>query len=446
MLPKDAAKQGLKDVGLACALTSLTTAIGFGSLAMANHKFVQEFGMSCVLGVILSFVSVVTMIPLACSSWIGKYVHVGQEKSLVDQQLNQIGGIVVWVLLRQSVISRIAIISTVLLIGISLTLRPDDKRSNALPTKSEASTTIKLLDSKMGRIDSNSIVVTWDASIESDSPQVIGFIAGVEALLAKEPLIGHPLSIAKLIEALPGDGAVEDRMSLLELLPPPLNRAFYTPEKRTATVTFRVQDLGIRKYSDVFSRIEAGLDSFFNQHPGFSATMEGDSIWRWRNLYQIVVDLATSLGVAALIIFAVLAMLYRSLRIGLISIVPNCFPLAVAGTWLAVTGQSLEVVTVCAFTVCLGIAVDDTIHFLTRFVEERSRTDDDQEAIRRAFTGVGTALLMTTIVLVAGFSTVLLSDSRDHFIFASLGAITLTAALFGDLVFLPALLVKYIKR
>ena len=446
MPPKEAAKQGLKDVGLACALTSLTTAIGFGSLALANHEFVQEFGMSCVLGVIFSFVAVVTTIPLACSSWIGKYVHVGQEKSLVDQQLNRIGGVVDWVLLRKNVVSRVAIISTVLLIGVSLTLRPDDKRSNALPTKSEPAVTIALLDNEMGGIDPNSIIVNWDETIESDSPQVMGFIAGVEALLTKEPLIGHPLSIANLIDALPGDGAVEDRMSMLELLPPPLKRAFYTPEKRTATVTFRVQDLGIRKYSDVFTRIEAGVDLLVTQHPGFSATMDGDSIWRWRNLYQIVVDLATSLGVAALIIFAVLAMVYRSLRIGLISIVPNCFPLAVAGTWLAVSGQSLEVVTVCAFTVCLGIAVDDTIHFLTRFLEERSRTDDDEEAIRRAFIGVGTALLMTTIVLVAGFSTVLLSDSRDHFIFASMGAITLTAALFADLVFLPALLARYVKR
>ena len=444
--PKAAAKRGLSDVGLACALTSLTTAIGFGSLATANHEFVREFGMCCVAGVILSFISVVTTIPLACSTWIGKFIHIGQEKSLVDQQLGRIGVVVEWVLKRKRIVSQIAIVSTVVLIGISLSLRPDDRRSNALPTKSEPAKTIALLDTEMGGIESDSIIVDWDASIEPDSPQVLEFITKVDALLAQEPLIGHPLSIANLIDALPGQGKPADRMSMLELLPPPLKRAFYTPERRTATVTFRVQDLGIRKYSAVFERIEAGIASLVEQYPGFSTEMSGDSIWRWRNLYEIVVDLATSLGIASLIIFAVLAMVYRSFRIGLISIVPNCFPLAVAGTWLAVTGQSLEVVTVCAFTVCLGIAVDDTIHFLTRFLEERKRTDDDQDAIRRAFTGVGTALIMTTIVLVAGFSTVLLSDSRDHFIFASMGAITLTAALFADLVFLPALLARFVQR
>jgi predicted RND superfamily exporter protein len=294
--------------------------------------------------------------------------------------------------------------------------------------------------------DSISIYVEWDKSIPSDSPQVMHFIEGIDQLLADEPLVGHPLSIRNLVDALPGEGDPADRMSMLELLPPSLKRAYYTPEHRKATVTFRVQDLGIQKYSGVFNRIETGIGQLMEDSAGFSAELVGDSIWRWRNLYQIVVDLAASLGVASLIIFVVLAFVYRSLRIGLISIVPNCFPLAVAGTWLAISGQSLEVVTVCAFTVCLGIAVDDTIHFLTRFLEEQKRTDDDDEAIRKAFTGVGTALIMTTIVLVAGFCTVLLSDSRDHFIFASMGAITLTAALFADLVFLPALLARFVKR
>ena len=110
------------------------------------------------------------------------------------------------------------------------------------------------------------------------------------------------------------------------------------------------------------------------------------------------------------------------------------------------TGQALEIVSVCAFTICLGIAVDDTIHFLTRFEVERRRTADQQEAIRRAFTGVGTALIMTTIVLVAGFATVLLSDSRDHRIFATMGGLTIGSALFGDLIFLPSLLSRFAKK
>jgi predicted RND superfamily exporter protein len=178
------------------------------------------------------------------------------------------------------------------------------------------------------------------------------------------------------------------------------------------------------------------------EFPGFEATLGGGAVWRWENLYQIVMDLLLSLGSAMVIIFVVLGLVYRSVTIGLISIVPNVFPLAVAGVYLAMVGQSLEIVTVCAFTVCLGIAVDDTIHFLTRY-QESLKGDSPSErdhAIREAFTSVGTALIITTLVLVAGFSSVFLADSRDHIIFATMGTITLTVALLADLLILPALI------
>jgi len=234
-------------------------------------------------------------------------------------------------------------------------------------------------------------------------------------------------------------------MSLVELLPPPLKRGFFVPERRFSVVNFRVQDLGIARYGEVFQRIEAGLADVSSRHPNFQLELRGPAVSRWRDLYQIVVDLAMSLGSASVVIFGVLMLAYRSVRLGLIAVVPNLFPLAVTGAFLVFTGQSLEIASVCAFTVCLGIAVDDTIHFLSRFLEER-RTCDVPTAIQRAFTGTGTALLMTSIVLVVGFATVLFSDMRDQRIFATMGALTIISALLGDLLFLPAMLACFAKR
>ncbi|HUG89776.1 MAG TPA: MMPL family transporter, partial [Planctomycetaceae bacterium] len=90
--------------------------------------------------------------------------------------------------------------------------------------------------------------------------------------------------------------------------------------------------------------------------------------------------------------------------------------------------------------------VDDTIHFLTRFQEERQRTASDAEAIHQAFTGAGTAMIMTTVVLLAGFSTVAFSGMRDQRIFVTMGGLTLAAALFADLILLPALLLRFAPR
>jgi predicted RND superfamily exporter protein len=303
-------------------------------------------------------------------------------------------------------------------------------------------------------METSEVIVRWHPDIDSGDGEIALVVSRVDDVLRGEPLIGHPLSIRSLIDALPGEGHAWTRMSMLELLPPPLKRAYYLPEQRLARVRFRLQDIGIAAYGPVFQRIEHELDAIAREHPQFRLELSGGAVWRWKNLYQIVVDLAFSLGTASVIIFGVLTVVYRSLRLGLISIVPNLFPLAATGFLLWAVGQNLEIVSVCAFTVCLGIAVDDTIHFLTRYQEEQRKANDRaadswateydrQQTIRRAFIGVGTALIMTTIVLIIGFATALLSDARDHRIFAMMGILTIGSALFGDLVFLPALLLRY---
>ena len=444
--PLAAAQEGLSQVGLACALTSLTTAIGFGSLALARHEFVQQFGYSCVIGVICCFVAVITVIPLASSTWIGKFIQSKNKTSLIDRNLGRISGVIDFVLPRKLIVSVIAIVTTIILILVSSTLRPDERLSSALPASSEPAIALAKLDKKMRGLETGYVRIRWNKDIASDDPEVMQVVKKVDSLLSQEPLLGHVVSIRHLIDALPGEGPAETRMSLLDLLLPPFKRVFYEPELRHTSVNFRVRDLGISKYSPVFTRVIAGIEEIAIEHPNFRIFAGGNAYFRWENVYKIVVDLALSLGTASLIIFLILALVYRSLRIGLISFVPNLFPLAFAGMFLVITGQSLEVVAVCAFTVCLGIAVDDTIHFLTRYEEERKICKSEDEAIRNAFTGVGTALIMTTVVLVSGFATVLMSDSHDHFIFASMGSITIAAALFADLVFLPALLSQFMKK
>jgi uncharacterized protein len=442
---REAASQGLRQVGMACFLTSLTTAIGFGSLVVADSEWVWQFGVCSAIGVAVCFVAVVTVIPLLCASRLGRNIHVGYEDSLVDRHLSRVGVLVDVPYRHRRLLSLAAIGLTGLLFAVSMTLQPDQRQTDGLPQAAEATRALIHMDQALGGLEFSNVEVNWSDEVPSDSAEVLVAISEVDDLLKTEPLIGHPLSIRSLLDALPGSGPPGERMSMLELLPPPLKRAFFTPERRQAKVTFRVQDLGIAQYGPVFERIEAGLEKIHQQHPAFEFELEGAAVWRWRHLYQIVVDLATSLGTAAVIIFFVLTVVYRSIRIGLISVIPNMFPLVFTGAYLAMAGYNLEIVMVCSFTVCLGIAVDDTIHFLTRFQEER-REFDQEQAICRAFTGVGTAMIMTTTVLVVGFSTVILSDSRDHRIFATMGVLTIGTALFGDLIFLPALLGQFAER
>ncbi|MEM8669733.1 MAG: MMPL family transporter [Planctomycetota bacterium] len=441
MPASDAARQSIREVGLACWLTSLTTAIGFGSLALAHHPLVREFGYSCVIGVLMTFISVITVIPLACTTPLGKRVATGYGKNLVDKNLSRVSVIIDFVLRRSRLMSALAIAATLMLGLMTLKLRPDERLTSNLAANSEPAATLAHIDKAFGGMETAVVRVRWHPDVKSNDGEIATVVQKVDDILREEELIGHPLSIRNLIDALPGEGDCSTRMSLLDLLPPELKRTYFVPESRRARVEFRLQDLGIAAYGPVFERIEEQLNLIESEHPLFLVELGGGAVWRWKNLYRVVLDLAYSLGTASVIIFAVLTFVYRSLRLGLISIVPNLFPLAATGSLMWIVGQNLEIVSVCAFTVCLGIAVDDTIHFLTRYREElQSDGAAQQEAIRRAFVGVGTALIMTTAVLVIGFSTALLSDSRDHRIFAMMGILTIGSALFADLVFLPALL------
>lgn len=257
---RDAARRGIQEVGLACLLTSLTTAIGFGSLSLAHHETVREFGYSCVIGVLLTFIAVITVIPLACRTWLGRSIHVGYSKGIVDKHLGRISVIIEMVLKRSRVISTAGILITAVLILISLTLRPDERRANMLPEGSEAALALNHMDQAMGGLENSRVQVTWNDEVDSDSPEVLIAVNQVDELLNQESLIGHPISICNILGALPGEGPPEERMSMLDLLPPPLKRAFYTPERHEAVISFHVQDLGIARYGPTFTRIEAGLE------------------------------------------------------------------------------------------------------------------------------------------------------------------------------------------
>jgi hypothetical protein len=444
MAPRAACKHTLGLVGLACFLTSLTTAIGMGSLGWASHEVVREFGWSCVIGVVATWVSVMLVIPLISTTrWSRRFAR-GAQRDFLDRNLDRLGPLIGAIIQRKRVISYVAILLTILLGMVALSLRPDDRKSSSLPTGSDVQLSMAHLDQAMGGLEVCNIQVQWDPGRWTEE-QIVPILSRVEEILKTESLIGHPLSIVRLLEALPGEGTAVDKLSMAELLPPPLKQALYSPENGAAKVTFRCQDLGTATYKPTFERIESALKTLESEHAGLSLEMQGDAIWRWQNLYKIVTDLSSSLGSAALVIFAVLAIAYRSLRLGLIAVVPNIMPLFAAASYMAVTGQPLEIVGVCCFTICLGIAVDDTIHFLSRYTEELKTGKDHSQVIQDSFQGVGVGLTMTTIVLVAGFSSVLFSDTRDHRVFGTLGIITLLVALFCDLLFLPALL-SYFHR
>lgn len=160
---------------------------------------------------------------------------------------------------------------------------------------------------------------------------------------------------------------------------------------------------------------------------------------------RVVTTFTRSMASALVFVPLMLILFLRSLRIGLLGLVPNVLPIVLGLGTLSLFSDTLDAGTAVMGSVVLGIAVDDTIHFLVTYHEER-RKASPQAAIAQALTRVGPALVMTTIVLVLGFGVLSLSSYIPNRNFGLMVAITLVYALLMDLVLLPALLLWRARR
>ncbi len=152
-------------------------------------------------------------------------------------------------------------------------------------------------------------------------------------------------------------------------------------------------------------------------------------------------------AMAVLLISTLLGVSLRSVRYGLISLIPNFVPAILGfGAWALLVGEiglSLSVVT----GMTLGIVVDDTVHFLSKYLRGRREHGlDAEEAVRFAFRRVGQALLVTTVILVVGFGILSFSAFRLNAWMGQLTALVILFALLADFVFLPALLITFDQK
>jgi len=137
--------------------------------------------------------------------------------------------------------------------------------------------------------------------------------------------------------------------------------------------------------------------------------------------------------------------LFRSFRLSFIALLPNIIPLMTAAAAMGFSGIMLRPSTAMTFSIALGIAVDDTIHFLARFRLELNRTKDVAASISNAILSTGKAIIGTTIVLSMGFMVLISSELVPNSEFGFLATIVLFIALLGSLFLLPVLLNIFYK-
>jgi hypothetical protein len=464
---RGATAAALQKLGVPCILSALTTTAGFASLMIAESKMISDFGRDCAIGAMLTFAAVMLILPLMTrlaatenleSALMGKLRRIfpaGKSKVSGTPKSSRLAaffqGFINLVIKRAA---SVVVAATVLTIGfgwLTSTLKPDIFLRNQLPDNSATSAALEDADANMGGIQVVKIALRW----KGDGREKLQAMAAIEKLVEEirqetkalnsgNPLLSKPLSVRTMLSLVPGmenDPSIGNR--LLEVNMPGLSKAlsaFYRPDLKSAVISLRVQDLGVAKYVPVYDLLQSRLEALNKEYPDYVFGMAGGAVSQGRYLHRMVNDLARSLAVAVGLILIMITFAYRSLRVGLIAILPNLFPLLACAAGLALFNIPLSLEIVCAFTICVGIAADDSIHFLSRYITERSNGLGTNEALSCSFMRVGQVLAITTTVMLCGLGSILFSSLPMYRSFTAVACTTLAAALVADLIILPALI------
>jgi hydrophobe/amphiphile efflux-3 (HAE3) family protein len=431
-----AAQAGIRHVGLACALTSLTTCIGFGSLRLASLDVIRVFGTWSALGCILNYLAVITVLPLLTTAFPDKAL-VGNFR-LVEGATSRLTPLLIAITRRRQAIVLTAVFVTTLLFMQCLKLQTESQLTETIAATQPAYQALHKCDEQFGGGLPASVLVEWTPE---QAINLIPVLTEVHAAFDRQPHIHNPASLLNLLKSLPGSSPdLRRRIGQLKRLPEPIVHQFLNADGNRALVQARIPDVGSRTLDPEFDALEHDFSEIVERYPGFSVELTGGSVLSFRNLRLVARDLWRSLSAAAIVIIIVLSLAFRSLGLGAISALPNIFPLVCAASALALTGRPLETSSVVVFSMCLGIATDDTIHFLARFQHERTRGATPSQAVNRTIEVVGEAILVTTVLLTIGFASFMLSQIPALQNVGQLACVALVTALLGDLVILPSLL------
>jgi predicted RND superfamily exporter protein len=464
--PCAATAAAMQKLGVPCMLSAFTTTAGFASLMIAESKMISDFGRDCAIGTLLTFAAVMTMLPLMTrlaaterlesfiTGKLKRFLPAGKarkwnwpgHKTLV----NFFQGLIDLIIARAPVVVAGATLLTITFGWLTSTLKPDIFLRNQLPDNSVTSAALADVDAKMGGIQVVKIALQWN----NDGKDKLQVMAAIESLVEEvrqetrllnsgEFLLSKPLSVRTMLSVLPGIGNNPSAGSRLLDTGTGFSRAigaFYRPDIKSAVITVRVKDLGVAKYVPVYDLLQGRLEKLNEEYPDYVFGLAGGAVSQGRYLHRMVNDLAYSLGVAVIIILIMITLAYRSMRVGMIAMLPNLFPLLACAAGLALFNIPLSLEIVCAFTICVGIAADDSIHFLSRFITERSSGQGTDEALSCSFMRVGQVLAITTTVMLCGLGSILFSSLPMYRSFTAVACSTLAAALVADLIILPALI------
>jgi len=455
-----------------CLYTALTTILAFGSLVLSSIKPVIDFGWMMSLGLVVTFLTSFLFFP-AIASVLGTPRRPSLQAAPGTKMTGWLSRISAE---RGAWVISISLVAAALGgVGISR-LEVENSFINYFGKDTEIYQGLELIDRKLGgttpldvliKFESqNDLSETAEASGDSEldlllgtvsegdpvdywfTPEKIKTVSDAHDFLASRYGVGQVLSLASLIRV--GESVTRESFDSFQLavlykrMPEDLKQALLTPyvsiDTNEVRLTARVKDsLPDLRRADLLREISAGLEQELGLSP--ERVQISGLVVLYNNMLQSLFESQIlSLGVVMLGIAAMLLVLFRSLKLAIIGIVPNLLAAAVILGVMGWTKIPLDMMTITIASITLGIAVDNSIHYLYRFRSELPRLQDYVSTLHYCHANIGRAIFYTAITIIAGFSILVLSNFLPTIFFGLLTALGMAIALLASLTLLPRLI------
>ena len=447
---REALTQSLQKIGTAIFLTSITTAIGFGALSMVNIEIVKEFGIFTAMGVFFAFIITVLFIP-STLMLLGKTPKTKLEAYSRGYRVKIVKKLITIVRGHPKKIIFTGITITIIGFFGALQINPHSKLLDDLRPGNTLLEDMRLAEDRMGSVLPVEIIITVDENENFQDIQdvaVISFTDELASYISKIPEIGKVVSVSDYLKAInqamnDGDKSFyqvplsREIISQYMLLYDSEFNSLINSDLTKLRIASQIKDIDSRRSAEIEKELNTYIASVIPE--GITAEVTGTAFLALRTNNYLVKNLLGSFLVALIIITFLMIVLFRSVKMAFISILPNIIPMMVMAAVLGFLQIPLRPATAMTFAVAFGIAVDDTLHYLIRYRMELSK-QHYRQANDSTMLGTGIAMMSTTAILSAGFLVLILSQFTPTVEFGMLSVITIVTALIGDLTFLPALL------
>jgi predicted RND superfamily exporter protein len=427
----------------------LTTAVGFGSLCLSPLEAVREFGWLSLAGTVFSLVAALTFAPAALALLPPPRklppVSGGGLSAAVDRACRSLARFDVD--RRRLVFAAALVMLAISLVG-AVQLRVGTQQIDKFAADAPVRRAFEAVNERFGGVNPLTIVIETDRTEGFKEPANLRAIASLQSWLEAQPEIGGTTSIVDYVEVAHRafQGGADEALAI------PATRAlvsqilfaaggdelarFVDARFETAAIQVRAKVVDSSEVAALTARMDERLRELPEELRG---TVTGSSVVFNQALDAIIRGQAWSLVTGLGVIYAILAVTFLSLRIGFVALIPNALPIAFYFGLLGWTGITLSPGTSLVAPIVLGIAVDDTIHYFARFIDDAKRLASERQATESALRAVGWPVTTTALALVSGFLVLNLSDFSTQGQLGNLAAATLAFGWLCDLTLTPAL-------